>query len=484
MSQHGYEAVIGLEVHAQLLTKTKLFCGCSTTFGGTPNGQTCPVCLGMPGALPVLNQRAVDFAVKFGLAVGANPEGTSVFERKNYFYPDLPKGYQISQFEAAVVGPGFVDIDLEDGSTKRIRLNRAHLEEDAGQSAHDGWPQSRSKSYVNLNRSGVPLLEIVTEPDLRSADEAYAYLTALKSIVQYLNICDGNMEEGSLRCDANVSVRPIGQQELGTKTELKNLNSFNNVRRAIQHEIDRQITTLLQGGEIIQSTLLWDVDAQTTRVMRTKEDSHDYRYFPDPDLLPLTVKAEQVEQARGQMPELPREKYYRLLNDYGIPAQDARLLTSDRDMAAYFEAATAVCDQPKGVANWMMGDLLRDLNASNQSIAECPIAATQLGELVKLIEDGTISGKIGKKVIAEMFKTGKDAQVIIEAQGLKQITDVSAIEAVVDEILAKHPEQVEEFRGGKDKVLGFFVGQIMRQTKGQANPGVVNNLLRQKLKAE
>jgi aspartyl-tRNA(Asn)/glutamyl-tRNA(Gln) amidotransferase subunit B len=481
MSLHGYEAVIGLEVHAQLLTKTKLFCGCSTTFGGTPNGQTCPVCLGMPGSLPVLNKRAVDFAIKFGLAVHANPVGTSVFERKNYFYPDLPKGYQISQFEAAVVGPGHVDIDLEDGSTKRIRLNRAHLEEDAGQSSHDGHPQSRSKSYVNLNRSGVPLLEIVTEPDLRSADEAYAYLTELKSIVQYLDICDGNMEEGSLRCDANVSVRPIGQQELGTKTELKNLNSFNNVRRAIQHEIDRQITTLLQGGTIIQSTLLWDVDAQTTRVMRTKEDSHDYRYFPDPDLLPLTVNEEQVDAARGHMPELPRQKYHRLINDYGIPAQDARLLTSDRDMAMYFESAVAACNQPKAVANWIMGDLLRDLNANNLSISECPIAAEQLGELVNLIQDDTISGKIGKKVIVEMFKTGKGAHVVIEEKGLKQITDTSAIDAIVSDILAKHPQQVEEYRGGKEKVLGFFVGQIMKQTKGQANPGMVNKLLKEKL---
>lgn len=480
----GYEAVIGLEVHAQLLTKSKLFCKCSTTFGAEPNDHTCPVCLGMPGVLPVLNKRAVDYAIKFGLAIGNNPAGTSVFSRKNYFYPDLPKGYQISQFDQPVVGKGTLTIELEDGTTKEIGITRAHLEEDAGQSVHDGCPQSRTKSYVNLNRAGVPLLEIVSEPELHSADEAYAYLTELKAILQYLEICDGNMEEGSMRCDANVSIRPAGAKTLGTRTELKNLNSFNNVRRAIQHEIDRQVTTVSHGGEIEQCTLLWDAETQKTRVMRTKEDSHDYRYFPEPDLAPLHIPEEKVTVAAETMPELPRQKYLRFLNEYGIPKQDVRLLVSDRKLGGWFEKAAATSGNPKATANWMMTELLRELNRSDAGLDACLVQPEQLGELVKTIDAKTINGKIGKEVFIEMFKTGKDPATIIKEKGLVQITDVSALDKTVSEVLAQFPSQVEEFRSGKEKVFGFLVGQVMRATRGKANPGVVNELLRKHLASE
>ena len=483
MSTIGYEAVIGLEVHAQLMTRSKLFCGCSTTFGADPNDQTCPVCLGMPGVLPVLNRKAVDYAIRFGLAIGNNPEGSSIFARKNYFYPDLPKGYQISQFEQPVVGRGTITIELEDGSTKDIGVTRAHLEEDAGQSSHEGWPQSNKKSYVNLNRAGIPLLEIVSEPDLRSAEEAYAYLTELKAIVQYLDICDGNMEEGSLRCDANVSVRPYGQKEFGTRTELKNLNSFNNVRRAIQHEIDRQITILTQGGEVQQCTLLWDVDAQKTRVMRTKEDSHDYRYFPDPDLPPLKVAAEEVTAAQEAMPELPRTKYLRFLGDYGIPRLDARNLVSDKKLARYYEDAVSTCNNPKAVANWIMSELMRELKNLDEGIEACPVSSAHLAGLISLIDNKTISGKIAKEVFADMFRTGKDPETIIREKGLVQITDEHALEEVVRKVLEANPSQVADYRNGKTKIYGFFVGQAMKATRGKGNPGLINKILKKLLAA-
>ncbi len=481
MNTMGYEAVIGLEVHAQLLTHSKLFCGCNTTFGAEPNDQTCPVCLGMPGVLPVLNQQAVEYAIKFGLAIGSDPVGTSIFARKNYFYPDLPKGYQISQYDRPVVGRGSLMIELEDGTTREIGITRAHLEEDAGQSVHDGCPQSREKSYVNLNRAGVPLLEIVSDPVLHSADEAYAYLTELKAILQYLEICDGNMEEGSMRCDANVSVRPLGETRLGTRTELKNLNSFNNVRRAIQHEIDRQVTTIVHGGTIEQCTLLWDADTQKTRVMRTKEDSHDYRYFPEPDLAPLVIAADRVQVVAGQLPELPRAKYQRFLHDYGIPKQDAHLLVSDRKLGGYFERAAAVSGNPKATANWMMTELLRELKGTEGGIETAPVGPEQLGELVALVESGKISGKIGKDVFAEMCKSGQGAAAIIAEKGLAQISDEGALDKVVGEILAQYPSQTAEYRGGKQKVFGFFVGQVMRATRGQGNPDLVNQLLHRHL---
>jgi len=481
MTVSGYQPVIGLEVHAQLTTKTKLFCGCATTFGSAPNDQTCPVCLGLPGALPVPNRAAITCAIKFGLAIGDNPARQSIFARKNYFYPDLPKGYQITQYEHPVVAKGQLTIDLPDGEEKTVAITRAHLEEDAGQSSHEGWPQSKTKSYVNLNRAGIPLLEIVSEPEIHSPEEAYAYLVALRNLVRYLGICDGNMEEGSFRCDANVSIRPAGTEKLGTRTELKNLNSFNNVRRAIKHEIDRQITVLSQGGKIIQATLLWDVDSQSTKVMRTKEDAHDYRYFPDPDLPPLTVDASMVAAVQPDMPELPRARFLRLQETYQLSPADARLLTSEQDLADYFEATAGAGAQPKLAANWIKAELLRDMKGIDAGMAASPIKPEQLAGLIRLIQDGTISGKIAKDVFAEMFAKGLDAEVIVERRGLKQITDSDALTDLVDQLMADFPDQVAQYRDGKTKVFGFFVGQAMKATKGQANPKIINELLREKL---
>ena len=481
VSTMGFEAVIGLEVHAQLSTDSKLFCSCSTEFGSAPNGQTCPICLGMPGVLPVLNRKAIDYAIKFGLAIQDHPARTSIFSRKNYFYPDLPKGYQITQFEYPVVAKGYLDIELENETVKRIGITRAHLEEDAGQSSHDGWPQSQTKSYVNLNRAGIPLLEIVSEPEIRSSEEAYAYLTELRSILRYLGICNGNMEEGSLRCDANVSVRPIGQEKFGTRTEIKNLNSFNNVKRGIEYEINRKVALISQGSTVTQCTLLWDVDTQSTKIMRTKEDAHDYRYFPEPDLLPLVVTEEMVQAAKTDFPELPRQKYHRFLEDYGIPKQDAKHIVSEKALASYFEDVVRASSNPKASANWLLSELLRDLKNIDGGIESCPVSARQLGQLIKLIDSKTISGKIGKEVFAEMFQTSKDPELIIQDKGLKQITDADALEKVVLDILATNPDQVEAYRGGRTKLFGFFVGQAMKATKGKGNPGLINQLLRKHL---
>jgi len=481
MQAMGYEAVIGLEVHAQLKSESKLFCGCSTVFGAEPNTHTCPVCLGMPGALPVLNGRAVDMAVKLGLAIDNDPAGRSVFARKNYFYPDLPKGYQITQFEHPVIGRGQITIELESGETKSVTIRRAHLEEDAGQSHHEGWPQSDRKSYVNLNRAGIPLLEIVSEPEIHSPEEADAYLRELRAILQYLDVCDGNMEEGSLRCDANVSVRPIGTTGLGTRTEIKNMNSFNNVRRGIQYEVERQIAVLSQGGEIEQCTLLWDVDSQTTKVMRGKEDAHDYRYFPEPDLMPLEVPSEQVARARETMPELPRARYLRFVEGYGLTRPDAIRLVSEKPLAEYYERVANTAGNAKAAANWVMSELLRELKGVEGGIHACPIAAEDLAALIKLIDAGQISGKIAKGVFAEMIASGESPGAVIERKGLVQINDTDELGRIIDEILAANQSQVADYRDGKTKIFGYFVGQTMKATRGKANPGLVNQLLRQRL---
>ncbi len=481
---HGYEAVIGLEVHAQLATATKIFCSCATEFGAEPNDQTCPVCLGLPGSLPVLNREVITFAAKFGHAVGAQINDHSVFARKNYFYPDLPKGYQISQYDQPIVSNGHLEISLQNGGKKNVRIARAHLEEDAGQSVHDGMPQSQNKTYINLNRAGIPLLEIVTEPDLSSPDEVYEYLTELKSILQYLEICDGNMEEGSLRCDANVSIRPIGQKKLGTRTEMKNLNSFNHVRRAVQHEIDRQIAVVLQGGVVDQVTLLWDAESQRSRVMRGKEESHDYRYFPDPDLLPIVLDQAANSELANRLPELPQVKRKRFIEDFELPQIDAHILTNDKHLAAYFEAALRHNCSPKLVANWMLTELLRELKGLDHGIDRCPIAATDLGRMVALIEGGEISGKMGKQLFRLMFDTGKAPDKLLVEHGMVQIKDETILIGIVEKTLGQYEDQVEQYRSGKTKVLGFLVGQIMRETKGKANPNLVNQLLIERLNAE
>jgi aspartyl-tRNA(Asn)/glutamyl-tRNA(Gln) amidotransferase subunit B len=474
-----WEVVIGLEIHTQLATNSKIFSGASTAYGAEPNTQACLVDLGYPGVLPVLNEEVVRMACKFGLAVNATIAPRSIFARKNYFYPDLPKGYQISQYELPVVARGELFITDEEGNEKRIGITRAHLEEDAGKSVHEVYDRY---SGIDLNRAGTPLLEIVSEPDLRSAKEAVAYMRKIHTIVRYLGISDGNMQEGSFRCDANVSVRPRGDAAFGTRTEIKNLNSFRFVERAINFEVQRQIDVLEDGGEVVQETRLYDSARDETRSMRSKEEANDYRYFPDPDLLPVEISEEFIDRVRETLPELPDEKRHRFIDQYGIRQDDAAILTVSRALADYFEAAAAAADAPaQMVANWVIGDLSGALNKEGLEIEASRIAAQDLAGLVDRIHDDTISGKIAKEVFEAMWAGEGDADAVIEARGLRQITDSSAIEAIVDKVIAANPGQAEEYRAGKDKLIGFFVGQVMKETGGKANPGQVNEILRAKL---
>jgi aspartyl-tRNA(Asn)/glutamyl-tRNA(Gln) amidotransferase subunit B len=473
-----YEAVIGLEVHAQLLTRSKVFCGCSAAFGADPNTHTCPICTGMPGSLPVLNRKAVEFAVRMALATNCEVTPLSLFARKNYFYPDLPKGYQISQYELPLAVNGSVEIPAADGEKKRVGITRIHMEEDAGKLFHD---EAKPFSYVDFNRTGVPLLEIVSEPDLRTPQEAADYLRLLRAILQYLEICDGNMEEGSLRCDANVSIRPMGTQTLGTRTEVKNMNSFRHVERALAYEIERQHKVLDEGGTVVQETRLWDPQKGITESMRGKEEAHDYRYFPDPDLVPLTVSPEWIEEIKKGLPELPLQRKDRFVREYQIPEYDAGVITSSKTLADYYEECVRIFPEPKQVSNWIMGDLLRLLKEDDREVEDCPVTPGQLAEMLGLIKDGTISGKIAKTVFEDMYKTGKGAAEIVKEEGLVQITDESALEKAVDEVLQNHPNEVDAYKGGRDKLFSFFVGQVMKATQGKANPKLVNEILKKRL---
>ncbi|MDD5213955.1 MAG: Asp-tRNA(Asn)/Glu-tRNA(Gln) amidotransferase subunit GatB [Methylococcales bacterium] len=473
-----WEAVIGLEIHTQLATKSKIFSGASTAYGAEPNTQACVISLGMPGVLPVLNEDAVKKAVIFGTAINAEIAPYSVFARKNYFYPDLPKGYQISQFELPIVGKGFLDIEV-DGETKRIGVTRAHLEEDAGKSLHESFHGSTG---IDLNRAGTPLLEIVSEPDMRTAKEAVAYMRKLHELVRYLEICDGNMQEGSFRCDANVSVRPKGQAEFGTRAEIKNINSFKFVEKAINHEIERQIELIENGGEVVQETRLYDSVKDETRSMRSKEEANDYRYFPDPDLLPVFVSEELKTEIRAHLPELPEAKKARFKTDYRLNDEAATILTSSRDLANYFETVVKIADCDSVLcANWVTGELSAALNRAELDITQSPIDAERFAGLITRLADDTVSGKIAKQVFEFMWNGTETADDIIEAKGLKQITDTGAIEAAVDEILAANPKQVEQYRGGNEKMLGFFVGQIMKAMQGKGNPAEINKILKAKL---
>ena len=480
-----WETVIGLEIHAQLATRSKIFSGSPTAYGAPPNAQANLVDLGYPGVLPVLNGDAVRMAVKFGLAIGARIARHSVFARKNYFYPDLPKGYQISQYELPVVGEGAIDIVLDDGVRKRVGVTRAHLEEDAGKSLHEGLP---GVSGIDLNRAGTPLIEIVSQPDMRSAKEAVAYMKKVHTLVRYLEICDGNMQEGSFRCDANVSVRELGSDKLGTRAEIKNLNSFRYVEKAINHEVARQIDLLESGGQVRQETRLYDPDKGETRSMRSKEEANDYRYFPDPDLLPLELSDELIESVRASLPELPDPKAARFAAQYGLSAYDAGVLTASRELAAYYEDVVARGTQaspvePKLAANWVMGELAAALNKEGLEITAGKLGAERLAGLLKRIADQTISGKIAKEVFEAMWSGGGTADAVIEQKGLRQITDTSAIERAIEEVMAKNPGQLAEYRAGKDKLFGFFVGQVMKATQGKANPAQLNELLKKKLGA-
>ncbi|MBF7081910.1 Asp-tRNA(Asn)/Glu-tRNA(Gln) amidotransferase subunit GatB [Desulfallas sp. Bu1-1] len=475
-----YEAVIGLEVHVELKTNTKIFCNSSTEFGADPNHHVCPVCLGLPGVLPVVNKKVVEYAIKAGLALNCRIASFSKFDRKNYYYPDLPKNYQISQYDLPIAEHGYLEINV-DGNVKRIGITRVHMEEDAGKLVHQGTISTTPYSLVDYNRTGVPLIEIVSEPDMRSADEAIAYLEKLKAIIQYTGVSDCKMQEGSLRCDANVSVRPVGQAEFGTKTELKNMNSFKALHKALTYEIERQIEILEEGGQITQETRTWDEAKGVTLSLRSKEEAHDYRYFPDPDLVPMVISEEWVNEIKATLPELPDQRKARFINDYGLPAYDAGVLTSSRELADFYEQCVNKFNNPKTVSNWVMGELLRMMNAGGVEIDEVKIKPAQLAQLLELMEKGTISGKIAKTVFEEMFNTGKDPNAIVKEKGLVQISDEGLIEKVVEEVIAANPKSVDDYRGGKKQALGFLVGQVMKATKGKANPGLVNKLLQEKL---
>src|SRR5262245_35207394 len=475
-----YEAVIGLEVHAQLATTTKIFCGCPTGFGAPPNTNVCPVCLGMPGALPVLNAKAVELAIKGALALGCRIRPHSRFARKNYFYPDLPKGYQISQYDEPFSEHGEVAITVG-GSHKRIGITRIHMEDDAGKSVHDGFKDSDRCSYVDLNRSGTPLIEIVSEPDMRSSDEAYAYLAEVKQVLQFVEVSTCDMEKGHLRCDANVSVRLKGEQKLGTKAEVKNLNSFRFLKQALDFEIERQVALLESGGRVVQETRLYNPDVGETFSMRSKEDAHDYRYFPEPDLVPLRISESRLEEIRESMPELPAKKRQRFTEVMGLSEYDADVLTASRDISEYFDTVARISGQPKMAANWVMGDLLGALKAENREIADAPVSAENLGELIKLIASGELSGKLAKEVFPKMFTSGESPAAIVAREGLKQISDTGALEKMIDEVIAANPKQVEQYKGGKTTVINFLVGQAMKASRGQANVSLVTDLFKQKL---
>jgi aspartyl-tRNA(Asn)/glutamyl-tRNA(Gln) amidotransferase subunit B len=477
MPVSDFQPVIGLEVHCQLLTQSKIFCGCSTAFGAEPNRNTCPVCLGMPGVLPVLNQRVVEFAVRTGLALECTIRPTSVWSRKNYFYPDLPKGYQITQYDQPICEHGRLVIDTPSGE-KVITVRRIHMEEDAGKNVHDA---AEGQSLVDLNRAGVPLLEIVSDPDLRDADEAVEYLKSLRDVLMYLGVNDGNMEEGSLRCDANVSVMPRGSTTYGQRCELKNLNSFRFLKQAIEYEIYRQVEVIESGGKVVQETRLWDVNKSVTRSMRSKEEAHDYRYFPEPDLPPLHVSPEAIDAAARALPELPRAKLTRFTRQYGLPAYDARILTAERPLADFFEACAAHSTDYKKLSNWFLGELMRLLKEEGTPLSALRFTPAQLAELLGAVDKGTISANAGKDVLGEMFRTGKPPADVIAEKGLAQVSDTGAIEAVVDDILAKNAGEAEKYRAGKKQVFGFFVGQVMRAMKGKGNPALVNEVLKKKL---
>ena len=477
----AWETVIGLEIHAQLNTQSKIFSGAATAFGAEPNRQACAVDLGLPGVLPVLNAAAVEKAIMLGLALDAEIAPRSVFARKNYFYPDLPKGYQISQYELPVVARGHLDIELEDGGSKRVGVTRAHLEEDAGKSLHEGFADL---SGIDLNRAGTPLLEIVSEPDLRSAREAVAYMKKMHALVRYLGICDGNMQEGSFRCDANVSIRPRGQESLGTRTEIKNLNSFRFVERAINFEVERQMDVLESGGQVVQETRLYDPERDETRSMRSKEEANDYRYFPDPDLLPVRIGPEDIARAKALLPELPDAKRARFVSAYGLSDYDAGILTVTRDLADFYEQVVQNGAAPKLAANWLIGDFSAALNRSELELAQSPVSAVALAELLARIQDNTISGKMAKEVFDAMWQGEGSADQIIATRGLQQITDTSAIDQIIDAVIANNPAQLEQYRSGKDKLLGFFVGQVMKQTAGKANPAQVNERLLARLRGD
>lgn len=472
-----YEVVIGVEVHAQLRTKSKMFCGCGTAFGLSPNSQTCPVCLGLPGSLPVINKAAVEMAVRAGLALNCTIASANRFARKNYFYPDLPKGYQISQYEAPICEQGWIDIATGD-VRKRIRIRRAHLEEDAGKSMHE---TAAGGSRVDLNRAGTPLLEIVTEPDMRSAEEVVAYLKGLRDVLMYLEICDGNMEEGSFRCEPNLSIRPLGQKEFGTKVELKNINSFKYVKDAIEYEVKRQTKVLRDGGVVRQETRLWNPDRDETAVMRSKEEAHDYRYFPDPDLVPLKLDPQWVEDFRGSVPELPATRAGRFVKQYGLPEYDAGLLTASKAVADYFEACVGLFNHPKTVSNWVMGELTRELNNAGVEVGSSAVSPERLVGLLEMVDRGTVSLKVAREIFPELYRSGKSAAEIVRDKGLTQVSDEGVLESLIAEVLAKNPGQVAQFKEGKQQVLGFLVGQVMKASGGKANPGKVNELLKSKL---